>query len=297
MDKIRNEIFKGVATAIITPFKNGKIDFESFGSLIDRQIESNISALVVCGTTGEASTMDYDEQMECIKFAVERSQKRVPIIAGSGSNCTQKAIYLSRKACELGADALLIITPYYNKATPDGLIKHFTAIADSLDKPVILYNVPSRTGVNIPIGVYKALADHKNIVGVKEASGNISNIALLLSECGDKLAVYSGNDDQILPILSLGGSGVVSVVSNIIPKETKKICDAFFEGDIYIARQMQLKLLDIINAMFIEVNPIPVKYAMSLMNLCTGEARLPLTSPSKESKIKINQILRDYNLI
>ena len=297
MDKICNEIFKGTATAIITPFKNGKVDFESYGNLIDKQIESGISAIVVCGTTGEASTMDYDEHLECIKFAVERARKRVPVIAGTGSNCTKKAIYLSKKACDLGVDALLIITPYYNKATPEGLINHFTAVADSVDKPIILYNVPSRTGVNIPIEVYKVLANHKNIVGVKEASGNLSSIALLLLECGEKLAVYSGNDDQILPILALGGSGVISVVSNIMPEETQNLCSSFFGGDIKSARKIQLELINIISVLFCEVNPIPLKYAMSIMNLCTGEVRLPLTAPNETSKTKIRETLRRYDLI
>lgn len=297
MDKIRNEIFKGAATAIITPFNNGEVDFEAFGNLIDKQIECGISALVVCGTTGEASTMDYEEHLTCIKFAVERTKKRVPVIAGTGSNCTKKAIYLSQKACELGADALLIITPYYNKASIEGLINHFTSIADSVDKPIILYNVPSRTGVNIPIEVYKALANHKNIMGVKEASGNLSSIALLLSECGEKLAVYSGNDDQILPILALGGSGVVSVVSNIMPTETQKLCDSFFSGNIELARKIQFQLMNMINALFCEVNPIPLKYAMSIIGLCSGEVRLPLTSPSEKSKAKIFETLSRYNLI
>lgn len=297
MNKIRNQIFKGAATALITPFKNGKIDFEAFENLIEFQVESGISALVVCGTTGEASTMDYEEQLSCIKFAVEKAKGRLPIVAGTGSNCTKKAIYLSEKACELGADALLIITPYYNKATPDGLINHFTKIADSVKKPIIMYNVPARTGVSIPLEVYKVLSDHENIVGVKEASGNLSGIASLLAECGDKLAVYSGNDDQTLPILALGGSGVVSVVSNILPHKMQDLCNRFFERDIDSACEIQLQLLDIINAMFCEVNPIPIKYAMSLMSLCSDELRLPLTVPCEKSKAKIREILKCYNLI
>ena len=297
MNKIRNEIFKGAATALITPFKEGKIDCEAFENLIEKQIESGISALVVCGTTGEASTMDYNEQLACIKFTVDKAGGRVPVIAGTGSNCTKKAIYLSRSAQELGADALLVITPYYNKATPDGLISHFTAIADSVDAPIILYNVPSRTGVNITIDVYKALAEHKNIAAVKEASGNISAIASLLSECGEKLSVYSGNDDQTLPLLALGGSGVISVTSNVMPREMQELCEHFFKGNIDSARQIQLRLMDMINTMFCEVNPIPVKYAMSLMNLCSPELRLPLTVPNDKSKAKIRSTLTRYNLI
>ncbi len=290
-------IFKGASTALVTPFKKGEIDFETYGKLIDRQIKGGISAIVVCGTTGEATTMSVDEHLKCIEFAVERVNGRIPVLAGSGSNCTKKAIHLSEKACELGADGLLVITPYYNKATPDGLVKHFTSIADSVNKPILLYNVPSRTGVNIPIEVYQKLADHENIVGVKEASGNISAIAVLAAKCGDKLSIYSGNDDQILPILSLGGLGVVSVVSNIVPEETQSLCDLFFSSSISSAQRKQLHLIDLINAVFCEVNPIPVKYAMNLMNLCSGEIRLPLTAPAENSKIKIFETLKKYDLI
>lgn len=297
MNKIRREIFKGAATAIITPFKDGKIDFECLKKLIDLQIESNISAIVVCGTTGEASTMSVEEHLKCIEAAVEHTNGRIPVIAGSGTNCTKKSIYLSQKACEIGADGLLVITPYYNKSSPDGLIKHFIAIADSITKPLLLYNVPSRTGVSIPLNVYRSLADHKNISGVKEASGNIAEITALVAACGDKLSIYSGNDDQILPILSLGGCGVISVVSNIVPKEVASLCNSYFSGNISDARHKQLSLLELINTMFCEVNPIPVKYAMTLMRLCSGEIRLPLVPPCESSKIRIFECLKKYKLI
>ena len=294
MNKI---IFKGAATALVTPFKRGEVDFETYGKLIDRQIKGGISAIVVCGTTGEATTMSVEEHLKCIEFAAERVRGRIPVLAGSGSNCTKKAIHLSQKACELGADGLLVITPYYNKASSDGLIKHFTSIADSVNKPILLYNVPSRTGVNIPLEVYQKLSEHENIVGVKEAGGNISSIASLAATCGDKLYIYSGNDDQILPILSLGGLGVVSVVSNIVPRETQSLCDAFFASNVSAAKRKQLYLMDLINTVFCEVNPIPVKYAMSLMNLCSGEMRLPLTAPTEKSKIRIFETLKKYELI
>ncbi len=290
-------IFKGAATALITPFKNGEIDFEAYGKLIDMQIQSGISAVVVCGTTGEATTMSVEEHLKCVDFAIEHINGRIPVLIGSGSNCTKKAIYLSQRSCELGADGLLVITPYYNKATPDGLIKHFTSIADAVSKPLLLYNVPSRTGINISLDVYRKLADHENIVGVKEASGNISDIAALAATCGDKLAIYSGNDDQVLPILSLGGSGVVSVVSNIMPREVQALCEAYFSSNTLLALEKQLYLINMINTLFCEVNPIPVKYAMSLMNLCSGEIRLPLTAPTEKSKIRIFDALKKYEII
>ena len=297
MNKIKREIFKGAATALVTPFKSGNIDEECFKKLIDRQIEGKISAIVVCGTTGEASTMSVEEHLRCIEIAVDRVRGRIPVLAGTGSNCTKKSIYLSQKACEIGVDGLLVIAPYYNKSSPEGLVKHFTAIADSVNKPLLLYNVPSRTGVNIPLSVYCKLSDHENIVGVKEASGNISEIASLASACGNKLAIYSGNDDQILPVLSLGGSGVVSVVSNVMPKEVSSLCDAYFSSNVVAARQKQLYLMDLINTAFCEVNPIPIKYAMSLMKLCSGEMRLPLIPPSENSKIRIYECLKKYELI
>jgi 4-hydroxy-tetrahydrodipicolinate synthase len=260
-------------------------------------MDAGISAIVVCGTTGEASTMSTEEHLRCVEFAVERVGGRIPVLAGSGSNCTKKAVYLSQKACEFGVDGLLVITPYYNKATPDGLIKHFTCIADSVTRPMLLYNVPSRTGVSIPLSVYASLASHENIVGVKEASGNISEISNLASSMGDDFAIYSGNDDMILPVLSLGGMGVVSVASNILPKEVQSLCDAYFNSEILSARRKQMYLSELISVLFCEVNPIPVKYASMLMNLCRGEMRLPLTPPTEKSKIRIFETLKKYELI
>lgn len=226
----KQTVFRGSAVAIVTPFCNNVVDYDALGRLIDRQIESSTDAIVICGTTGESSTLTDEEHRECIRYCVERVAGRVPVIAGTGSNDTDYAIELSRYACEVGADALLLVTPYYNKATPKGLIKSFTAVADATDKPIILYNVPSRTGVNITLPVYKELAKHERIVAAKEASGNISAIAELIAECGDILDVYSGNDDQIVPILSLGGKGVISVLSNVVPRETHDICQLYFDG-------------------------------------------------------------------
>lgn len=292
-----NKIFKGAATALVTPFIQGKIDFDSLGHLIDIQIKNDISALVICGTTGEASTLTTEERLSCIEFAVKRSKGQVPVIAGTGSNCTEKAVYLSREACRLGADALLVVTPYYNKANNDGLVRHFSSVADSSSKPIILYNVPSRTGVNISSETYLKLSEHKNILAVKEAGGNLSELARTMSLCYGKMSFYSGNDDQILPVLSLGGEGVISVVSNVLPKETQNICRSFFSGDINGARKFQLQLLDLICVLFCEVNPIPVKYAMSLMGMCSPEVRLPLAEPSVESKKKICETLKKYGMI
>lgn len=297
MEKIRTKIFKGAATALITPFKLGKIDFDSFEKLIERQLESGISAIVICGTTGEASALSIEEHLKCIEFAVSRVNKRVPVIAGTGNNSFEKAKYLSLKACEVGADSLLVVTPYYNKANAEGLIKYYTDIAELSTKPIILYNVPSRTGVNIPLEVYLKLSEHENIVGVKEAGGNISGIALLSSKVSEDFAIYSGNDDQILPILSLGGSGVISVVSNVFPRETQKLCDAYFAQDTEKARRLQLKLIDIINALFSDVNPIPVKYALSELGLCSNELRLPLTQANNNTKKLVYQALKELGAI
>ena len=265
--------------------------------MIERQIAGGVSALVICGTTGEASTLSVYEHLKCVDFAVRRTEGRIPVIAGTGNNCTKKAIHISKKAAELGADALLVVTPYYNEASEEGLITHFSSIADASEKPILLYNVPSRTGVNIPLSVYSKLADHGNIIGVKEASGNLSAIASLAAECEDKLDIYSGNDDQILPILSLGGLGVVSVVSNILHKETQDVCDYYFSNDTVLAKKTQLKLIELISVLFCEVNPIPLKYALKLMGLCEGDVRLPLCEPSESSKKKIETVLRKYNLI
>ena len=290
-------IFTGAAVAIITPFTNNQVNYAELGAMIERQIENSTDAIVICGTTGESSTLTDEEHRECIRYCVERVAGRVPVIAGTGSNDTDYAISLSKYACEVGADALLLVTPYYNKATPKGLVKNFTAIADATDKPIILYNVPSRTGCNITLPVYKELAKHERIVAAKEASGNISAIAQLAAECGDCLDIYSGNDDQIVPILSLGGKGVISVLSNVVPRETHDICRLWFEGKASESAKLQLELLKLANTLFCEVNPIPVKTAMSLMGYCTEEMRLPLCEMDEANKEKLVSVLKEYRLI
>ena len=294
---MKKTIFTGAATAIITPFKDGKIDYESFEKLINWQIDEGIDAIVVCGTTGEASTLTDDEHRDAIKFAVDTVAGRVPVIAGTGSNDTAYAIELTNHACEAGADAVLVVTPYYNKATQKGLIEMFTAIADASTKPVILYNVPSRTGCNILPATAAKLAEHENIVAIKEASGNLSQFAELAHLVGDKLDIYSGNDDQIVPILSLGGKGVISVLSNPMPRATSKMCHDFLDGNIKEARQAQLDLIPFIGALFCEVNPIPVKAAMSLMGYSKNELRSPLTAMEPEHESKMAEIMKGLGLI
>lgn len=297
MSKLKNTIFTGAATAIITPFKNGSVDYASFKGIIEQQIAGSIDAIVVAGTTGEAATLTHEEHMECMKFVVDTVAGRVPVIAGTGSNDTAYAIELSQYACEIGADALLLVTPYYNKATAKGLTKSFLATAEATNKPIILYNVPSRTGCNIPLSVYKELAKHERIVAVKEASGNISAIAELIAECGDSLDVYSGNDDQIVPIMSLGGKGVISVLSNVAPKETHDMTRLCLEGDFKSAAALQLKYLDLINALFCEVNPIPAKTAMAEMGFCDVEMRLPLCEMEDATKARLLTSLKKHGLI
>ena len=297
MSTQKTTIFTGAAVAIVTPFKNNQVDYESLAALIERQIENSTDAIVICGTTGESSTLTDEEHKECIRFCVEKTNGRVPVIAGTGSNDTDYAIALSKYACEVGADALLLVTPYYNKATPKGLIKHFTAIADATDKPIILYNVPSRTGVNISLPVYKELAKHDRIVAAKEASGNISAVAALAEACGNSLDIYSGNDDQIVPILSLGGKGVISVLSNVVPKDTHDIVALWNEGKTKESLALQLKYLDLINALFCEVNPVPVKTAMGLMGLCADEMRLPLCEMEENNKERLATALRNHGII
>ena len=277
-----NPIFRGAATALITPLTGRGIDFDAFGRLIDWQIAEGIDALVIAGTTGEGSTLTDEEHRAAIRYAVERAAGRVPIIAGTGSNDTDYAISLSKYACEVGADALLVVTPYYNKATQKGLVTMFTAIADAVSKPIILYNVPSRTGVNIEPATYAALADHPNIAAIKEANGNIAKIVETAALVGDKLDIYSGNDDQIVPILSMGGQGVISVLSNVLPRQTSELCHRFFRGDVAGSARMQMELLPLINALFSEVNPIPVKAAMAALGWCENFLRLPLT-PMEEA--------------
>ena len=293
----KKTIFTGSGVAIITPFTNNEVNYEQLGRLIDYQIDNSTDAIVICGTTGESSTLTDEEHRECIRFAVERTAGRVPVIAGTGSNDTDYAISLSKYACEVGADALLLVTPYYNKATPKGLIHSFTAVADAVTKPIILYNVPSRTGVNITLPVYKELAKHERIVAVKEASGNISQIAAVAAECGDSLDIYSGNDDQIVPILSLGGKGVISVLSNVMPAQTHDIVALFMQGKVKESAALQLKLLDLINSLFCEVNPIPVKTAMAALGFCSEEMRLPLYEMEDHNRERLMKSMKNAGLL
>lgn len=293
---MKKTIFKGVATAIITPFNEEGIDFDSFGKLIEWQIEEGINGIVACGTTGEGSTLSEEEHKAAIKFVVDQVNGRVPVIAGTGSNNIAHAIDLTKSACEFGADAMLVVTPYYNKATQKGLIKLFTKIADESTKPIILYNVPSRTGINMAPKTCQVLAEHPNIIAIKEASGDISQIAEIAQLCGDKIDIYSGNDDQIVPIMSLGGVGVISVISNIMPKETVEICDRFFSGDIAGSRDLQLKLLPLISSLFSEVNPIPIKAALSAMGYCEDNLRLPLTSMEDKNKEEMIELMREAKI-
>lgn len=277
------KLFKGSGVALVTPFKDGKINYEKMGQLIEWHIENKTDAIIVCGTTGESATMTDEERKSTIKFVVDKVNKRIPVIAGSGSNNTAYSIELSKYCQEVGADGLLIVTPYYNKATQGGLIKHYTTIANSVDLPIILYNVPGRTGVNITPATVERLSKVENIVAIKEASGNISQVAEIARLCGEDFAIYSGNDDQIVPILSLGGIGVISVLANVLPKETHDIVEKYLSGDVEESRKLQLSLNELVNSLFIEVNPIPVKAAMNLMLMEVGELRLPLTNISEQN--------------
>ncbi len=283
---MKKTVFTGVATAIVTPMNENGVDYASFERLIEWQIEEGINALVIAGTTGEGSTLTDAEHREVLKFAVDKIAGRVPVIAGTGSNDISYAIELTKYACSIGADAMLVVTPYYNKATQNGLIKSFAAIADASTKPIILYNVPSRTGCNIAPETCAVLAKHPNIVAIKEASGNISQIAKLASLVGDEMDIYSGNDDQIVPIMSLGGKGVISVLSNVVPKDTVKICDSYFAGNVKESAALQLKYIDLIDALFSEVNPIPVKAAVAAMGFGENYLRLPLT-PMEDAHEKV----------
>ena len=291
------QIFRGAATALVTPLTAGGVDYEAFGRLIDWQIDEGINALVIAGTTGEGSTLTDEEHREVLRFAAERINHRVPMIAGTGSNDTAYAIELSRYACEVGADGLLVVTPYYNKATQKGLIAMYTAIADAVDKPLILYNVPSRTGVGIEPATYAALADHPMIAGIKEANGDIAKIVHTMSLVGDKLSLYSGNDDQITPILAMGGQGVISVLSNVAPRQTVEICDRFFAGDVAGSAKLQCKMFRLIKALFSEVNPIPVKAAVAALGYCENYLRLPLTCMDPAKEAAMLQIMREEGLL
>ena len=292
----KKPIFRGAATALVTPLTENGVDYAAFEKLINWQIESGIDALVICGTTGEASTLTDEEHRSVLKFAAQVVNGRVPIIAGTGSNDTAYAIDMTKYACEVGYDAVLVVTPYYNKTTQRGLIAMFTAIADASTKPLILYNVPSRTGVNIEPATYAALADHPNIAAIKEAGGNISKVVETAALVGDKLDIYSGNDDQIVPILACGGSGVISVLSNVVPKETSDICHTFFRGDVKGAMEMQSKYLGLTNTLFCEVNPIPVKAAMAALGFCENYLRLPLVPMEDAHEKMLLQKMRDLGL-
>lgn len=280
-------IFKGVATALVTPMtETGAVDYDAFRRLIDWQIEQGINGLVICGTTGEGSTLTDEEHRQVLTFALQVANGRVPMIAGTGSNDTAYAIALTKFACELGYDAVLVVTPYYNKTTQKGLVAMYTAIADASSKPVILYNVPSRTGINIEPETYAALADHPNIAAIKEANGNISKLVQTAALVGDKLDIYSGNDDQIVPIMAMGGMGCISVLSNVIPTETVAMADKFFAGDVAGAAKMQCDFMPLVRSLFCESNPIPVKAAMAAMGFCENYLRLPLV-PMEEDHYEV----------
>ena len=293
---MKNTVFTGAATALITPMKNGGVDYEKFAEVVEFQIKNKIDALVVCGTTGEASSLTDEEHRELIRFCVEKVAGRVPVIAGTGSNDTDYAVDLSKFACEVGVDALLQVTPYYNKTTQKGLIKHFFTVADAVNKPIILYNVPSRTGMTIKPATYAELCKHENIVATKEASGNLSDIAEIRYTCGDTLDIYSGNDDQIVPIMSLGGKGVISVLSNILPEETHNICADYLNGNVKSSSDAQIKYIPLINSLFCEVNPIPVKAAMNLLGFCSEEIRLPLCEIEDSNKARLISDMKNAGL-
>lgn len=292
-------IFEGAGVAIVTPFKeNGDVDYDQLGKMIDFQIENSTDAIIICGTTGEASTLTHEEHLECIRYTVERTKKRVPVIAGTGSNCTRTAVFLSKEAQKQGADGALIVTPYYNKATQKGLIEHYTAVAKSIDIPIIMYNISSRTGCNILPETAAYLAKNvDNIVGVKEANGNISQVATMMQMAEGSLDLYSGNDDQIVPLLSMGGKGVISVLSNIAPKETHDIVAEYKKGNTKKSLELQLKYLPLIHALFCEVNPIPVKKALDLMGLTAGPLRMPLTELEPEHTEKLREEMQKAGLL
>ena len=291
-------IFTGAGVALITPMhEDGSINYDEMERIVNYQIENGTDAIIVCGTTGEASTMTHEEHIETIKACVEMTKKRIPVIAGTGSNCTDTAIYLSKEAQRVGADGILVVSPYYNKATQNGLKKHFTAIAGSVDIPMILYNIQGRTGVNIQPKTIASLAKEvDNIVAVKEASGDLSQVANIIYESEGQIDVYSGNDDQIVPVLSLGGKGVISVLSNVAPDAAHDICEKYFEGDVKGSAELQLKALPLIDQLFCEVNPIPVKKAMQLMGIDCGLLRMPLTEISPEHEKNLAQAMKDFGI-
>ena len=292
-------IFKGAGVAIVTPmYENGEVNYDGFGKLIEFQIENKTDAIVGCGTTGEASTLTHEEHLDVIRYCVKAVNGRVPVIAGTGSNCTETAIYLSQEAEQAGADGLLVVSPYYNKATQNGLYTHFKMIAESVKIPVLLYNVPGRTGCNIlPETVVRLCKDVENIIGVKEASGNISQIAHLAAISEGCVDMYSGNDDQIVPIMALGGLGVISVLANVAPKQTHEICQDFLDGKIAESRQKQLAAMELCNALFCEVNPIPVKKALNLMGMEAGPLRMPLTEMESANAEKLEKAMKKYGIL
>ena len=294
---MKKTIFTGAATAIVTPFKNGVVDYDMYGTLIDWQIEQGIDAIVTVGTTGEGPTLTHEEHREVIRYCVEKVAHRVPVIAGTGSNCTEEAIGLTKFAAQVGADAALLVTPYYNKATQAGLVASFTAVADAADLPCVLYNVPGRTGCNIQPATVAKLAEHPMICAVKEASGNISQVAQIAALAGDKIDIYSGNDDQVVPIMALGGKGVISVLSNVAPAATVEMCRRLLAGDVAGARELQLKYLPLIDALFCEVNPIPVKAAMAAMGYGENSLRLPLTCMEPAHEERLLGCMRDLGII
>ena len=290
-------IFKGCGTAIATPFTENGVNFEAFGKLIEDQIQNKVDSIIVCGTTGEASTMSTEEKKETIRFTVGKVGGRIPVIAGTGSNNTAQVVEMTKFAESVGVDAALIVTPYYNKTTQDGLVAHYKKIAENTKLPIIVYSVPSRTGVNVLPETCKKLSEIDNIVAIKEASGNLSQIAEIASLCGDDLTIYSGNDDQIVPIMSLGGLGVISVLSNIMPRYTHDMTEKFLEGNVKEACKMQLKSIPFIKALFSEVNPIPVKKALNLMGYDYGEPRLPLIPMSEPKAEKLIEEMQKFNLL
>ena len=290
-------IFKGCGTAIVTPFTEDGVNFEEFGRLIEDQIKNKVDSIIVCGTTGEASTMTLEEKKETIKFAVEKVNKRIPVIAGTGGNCTKSVIEMTKYAESIGVDGALIVTPYYNKTTQEGLIVHYKMIAENTSLPIIMYSVPGRTGVNILPSTCLELSKIENIVAIKEASGNLSQVAEIASLCRDNLNIYSGNDDQILPILSVGGIGVISVLSNVAPLYTHEMIEKYEKGNIKEATKMQLDAIKLINALFCEVNPIPVKEALNMLGWNMGKPRLPLVKLSAKGKVQMEEALKCFGLL
>ena len=297
MLQVKDIIFRGAGVAIVTPFTEDGINFAELGCIIEDQIAGGTDAVIITGTSGESATMTDEEHKAAIKYAVDKVKGRIPVIAGTGSNETAYAVQLSQYAQEAGADALLVVTPYYNKCTQKGLIRHFTAIADSVDIPLILYNVPSRTGVNIQLPTYVELAKHPRIAAVKEASGDLSAIIRIRQACGDALTIYSGNDDQIVPILSIGGQGVISVLSNVAPRTAHDICQLYFDGKVKESAELQIAFMDLISALFSEVNPIPVKAAMNFLGYAAGPLRLPLTELEPEHQEALKAVMKKHGLL